>query len=199
MSKEAASVPSRLYSSVVAVRVGGRHDGPHVLPRGRVLRHAAGFRGVGEHRRAVGRAGRARPVGRPVAGRLPVEGPHLHLVFAGRIQRRDRRGRAGAAVRPGAPAPAALAVLHLVAGQRRAPVQPRRRPADVQAVGRVLRRRHGRRRRRRRLLGHVGDRDRHRDRVAAAVAVVGLDGDRVAVLGLVVVGHSRLGLDLPGG
>ena len=70
-------------------------------------------------------------------------------------------------------------------------------PAHIQAGGASRGRLHGRRRRRNRRLVLVRDRDRHVDGVAVA-GVGGLDGDGIAGVGFMVVGHARFGLDLPG-
>ncbi len=185
----------RVLKGVACVRIGGRHRATDVRPRRVVLRHRAGrARAFGERRRAVARIGGAARARRgPRARRLPVERPHPRLVGRARGEPRDRRARARTAVRlvqPGAVR--ALAVLHLVAGQRRAAVPGRCRPAHVQARGRARGRPHRRRRRLRRLLGRVGHVDRHRDAVRPATAVRHLDRHRVARLRLVVVDHTGL-------
>ena len=171
---------------------GGLDPTEHHLP---VAGHGA------EARRHVGRPQRA---GLPRTGRRPgavafgVSRQHLHLVGGALGQAPD--GGAGAAHVLGAvgPAPAgAFPVLQVVVVDGGTGVR-RCRPVHRQAVRRARRRGHrGGRGPVRRLL-HVGDRDRHREGVAAAVVVVGLQRHRVARLRLVVVGHAGLRRELPG-
>ena len=179
----------------VAVWVHGRHRRADVLARRRVLGKAADGISVCEHRRGVVRLSASRR--RPVARRLVVQRPHPHLIIGVRPELRDRGAGSGAIVLPGFPvADGALSVFHPIARERRSAVTVRRFPAHQQAGARASRRSHSRRRRGRRLLVHVGDDEGHGDGAAGVLVVSHLHGHRIGRLGLKVVDHAGLGLQL---
>ena len=157
----------------------------------RDLRPAGKDGRVGDGRIAV-----AQTRDRPGRVAVRVRGPHLDLVPDARRDPADRSGQAGLVPGTGRPgAGHALAVLQVVALDRRTARVLRRRPADREAGRRARDRRDRGRARRPRRLQHVVEVDRHRGR-GRGDPVRGRDRHRVARLRLVVVADARLRLDL---
>ena len=134
---------------------------------------------------------------RPIARRFVVQRPHPYLV-AGAFGKSGERGRRrDAVVLPIDPVTrGALAILDVVVRQRRAAVEVRCRPGHQQTGVRSIGCADRRRRRRRRRFGCVSDVDGYANRAAGAERIRRLYGHGIGRLHLVVVAHTRPGLDL---
>ena len=149
-------MPSNRASFVLPAEVEGQLRlglacGPHLLAEGHgehdrlappvgVPRSRPGSHLQRSDRGAAGRRGRVRIRDhlvrgvRPVAVQFAVLRLHPHLIRRAGRQPVDGRGHAGAAARDVLPVTAgALAAIHVVAGDVRTTVQPRLRPARLQA------------------------------------------------------------------